>query len=463
MAGKQLNDHIGVELPSRVLSLEAVDLGIIKLLESGGSIGRYVALSYCWGHPDRHPPKTTRTNYAERKAGIAISELPPVFKDVITLARSLGINYVWIDSLCIIQDDIDLEDWKKESEKMGGVFQNALLVVAAAGARDPYDGLLSVIPEHSIEVPFYKNGDTRAGVFHVGISTHEKKPSDLCHLRSRAWAFQEWHLARRILFCRPGGVSWFCRTRSSHDSEDREDSPIDLPRLSLGDTQNWLSMLQDYSHLTSITNVSDRLPAMQGLGNEVAGIRGHVYHLGVLADDLPKQLLWCCHGIIDEHKACEDLLARCQPNLPSWCWASIDRGTRFFDSAVRMGQFEESFNIASASLDEARDTVVISGVLYRGWIGLNEVDALSQPIEAIQPGFTTWQTAEALFDLWSFPKKEFPLTRTKNGTDLWGIVTVDFRPYLGVFVLPLVSSPRKADDAKYVEKLLRLAGIFSVV
>ena len=87
----------------------------------------YIALSHCWG---KNPiVRTTTSTLAQRKQGIEISLLPPTFRDAIIIARRLDVRYLWIDSLCIIQDD-EL-DWQTESAKMSTIYQHALLTISA--------------------------------------------------------------------------------------------------------------------------------------------------------------------------------------------------------------------------------------------------------------------------------------------------------------------------------------------
>jgi hypothetical protein len=87
--------------------------------------------------------------------------LPQTFQDTIMLARSIAIKYVWVDSLCILQDDT--KDWESESKAMRNVFQNAALVVAAAGSSDSTQGLFFTNRPHAfiIKLPFQVQDTTK--------------------------------------------------------------------------------------------------------------------------------------------------------------------------------------------------------------------------------------------------------------------------------------------------------------
>ena len=85
----------------------------VVLIETNGMTGRYMTLCHCWGAT--HPLTTTTATIHERKHGILLSEIPRTSKDFIEVAKDLGMRYVWIDSLCIFQDDA--ADWASEAGK----------------------------------------------------------------------------------------------------------------------------------------------------------------------------------------------------------------------------------------------------------------------------------------------------------------------------------------------------------
>lgn len=92
------------------------------LYESKGEAVPYVTLSHCWGQTDSiHSIQTERHNLRDHKKVIKFLSLPKTFQDAVTLCRELGIKYLWIDSLCIIQNDE--ADWVTESAKMGSIYE----------------------------------------------------------------------------------------------------------------------------------------------------------------------------------------------------------------------------------------------------------------------------------------------------------------------------------------------------
>jgi len=144
-----------MKLPTRVLDLnqlpkkDSMDTinslrdrfteGKCKLVESGTHYkGQYVALSYCWGKTLAF--KTTTGNLQSHKDGFNFSLLPRTLQDAILMTRYLNLRYIWIDCLCIIQDD--KADWEREAALMADVYSNAFLTIAAARASDSQEGFL---------------------------------------------------------------------------------------------------------------------------------------------------------------------------------------------------------------------------------------------------------------------------------------------------------------------------------
>lgn len=121
-------------LPSRVLSIAPP---IIQLHETPGEVGSYAALSHCWG--SLPSLKTTTNTLNLHKREVAWEALGKTYQEAITLTRHLGLNFLWIDSLCIIQDSV--ADWEVESARMASVYKNATITIAASNAADGSVGI----------------------------------------------------------------------------------------------------------------------------------------------------------------------------------------------------------------------------------------------------------------------------------------------------------------------------------
>lgn len=120
-------------LPSRVIDVGPPDGKTPpRLCDTNGEPGDYIALSHCWG--GKQPLVTTKNNICSMKTFIPWGELPNTFQDAITVTRTLGLKYIWIDSLCIVQDDA--QDWEREAAKMALIFEAAYVTIAATAASN---------------------------------------------------------------------------------------------------------------------------------------------------------------------------------------------------------------------------------------------------------------------------------------------------------------------------------------
>jgi hypothetical protein len=313
------------KLPTRVLQISSnVDSTIIRLIETKDlGVARYCALSHCWGPVDKQPLRTTCTSYPRRLHGITHDQLPKTFKDAILLTRALNIEYLWIDSLCIIQDNE--EDWRLEAGKMGDVYRNATLVISASDAKDSTEGLFITERKHEIVmvVPYIAEGMVQ-GTFNIaylpaGLSRPEKS-----HLNTRAWAFQERLLARRIMFFTREGISWKCSHFETWEHGIKSS-------MMFHENTSWLVMLREYSK-KRLTNAGDRLYALQGVVEDMRDARGDHYYdsCGVWESDLYKQIIW---------RPNEPILETEVLDLPTWTWAATGGAklwcleTKYCDSA----------------------------------------------------------------------------------------------------------------------------------
>jgi hypothetical protein len=190
ISGDTVDELEDPELPSRVLDVGSGDFrSHLRLFESHGRCGQYVALSHCWGTLENWPLRTTRESKQEHLENIPFGRLPKTFQDAVKITRTLGIPYLWIDSLCIIQDDVS--DWLCESPKMGQIYKRSRLTVAASGARDSSDGWFlkrAPFPRH-LELPYYHNTGEKNG--HVVVSLADRKRTTFfwedLPLTKRAW------------------------------------------------------------------------------------------------------------------------------------------------------------------------------------------------------------------------------------------------------------------------------------
>jgi hypothetical protein len=117
---------------------------------------RYVTLSHCWGSVQI--VKLLRSNLEEFTRRIPLSRLPKTFREAIAVTHRLGVRYIWIVSLCIMQDPDDLSDWKVQAALMHKVYTHSLYNISAAAAKDDSQGLFrssSVNNVHTTEIDIF--------------------------------------------------------------------------------------------------------------------------------------------------------------------------------------------------------------------------------------------------------------------------------------------------------------------
>ncbi|KAF2788725.1 HET-domain-containing protein [Melanomma pulvis-pyrius CBS 109.77] len=354
-ASSQLIEDHETSLPTRLLEVRgdpnAPSVRLIQTTE--GMKGRYCALSHCWGTNQQRPLQTTLANLQAHLDGIAFDCLPKTFSDALTLACSIGIGYVWIDSLCIIQDDRN--DWDRESQTMGALYEKAVLVIAAAGSNNCTEGLfISNRPAPvTLKVPYVISDGSTHGSFNVALSAEGELRPGNGPLRLRAWAAQEWYLSRRMGFFMPGGLTWRCRRESVDELGNHRD-------LVIYDHDSWSSFLDDYSS-KALTVVSDRLPAIQGIVNEMQKTKDSRFLYGIWEDQLIEQLLWRAYPKSGDRDRLVD--------LPSWCWASTGTEKLWLPHTRN----EELLSIPQTVKIGDTGCLTVPGTLIRPIYGENEI------------------------------------------------------------------------------------------
>lgn len=190
--------------PSLVSQYLTSDIRLCEPTES--SRERYFCLSHCWGHTSSML-KTTRSNHKERCQSICWSILPTTFQDSVIFTRKLRIRYLWIDSLCIIQDD--KEDWAREAAKMCSVYEGAFLTLCATTASDCNNGLFVNSASNELSDPRSKRIETtpwevsaRRKLDHSIIASN-KWVAGKSLLLKRGWVYQERLLSKRVLHFGP--------------------------------------------------------------------------------------------------------------------------------------------------------------------------------------------------------------------------------------------------------------------
>ena len=406
-------------LPTRVVDV-GLDDGEVKLVESKGAEDNHICLSHCWGLNEI--VTTTRSTYEERKRGISWDLLSNTFRDAISVTKSLGFKYIWIDSLCIIQDDA--KDWETESAKMASVYNNSYLTIAATHSASGHGGLFSRTEDFEVSGKTPDEEDYFL-YFRERIDHHIENSFDLSTspqvllkghptaayhpLLTRAWVYQERMLSPRVVHFGRYEIFFECKTLvdcecgsiSGHGSAG--ESAIPVIKIELAEALRdylradwnkwkahkaeieyqgarlWRTMICSYTALL-LTKSKDRLPAIGGLAREMATVRKSRYLAGVWEDTLNDDLLWTISVTSKYTKP------RPFPrNAPTWSWASVETQTRYWDeiffSNLEQGGFDERLfyehfskiehcEISWSAIDEfgsiAHGLLTISGLVAEG-------------------------------------------------------------------------------------------------
>ena len=353
-----ISDHAGCSeaqsspqfFPTRVIDVSGHP-DVVKLVISGKSQtgSKYLTLSHCWGLSPT--VFSTAESLPEFTAGIETHTLPLTFRDAIVITRRLGYKYLWIDSLCIIQDSI--QDWLQESSVMGRIYKFSECTISATASANSNGGCF-----------FTRNSLQLQPCKITGNALHPENQDEVIYvydhridywrqmyqapLSSRAWCLQERLLSPRVLHYMSDQLFWECRELEACEVFPQGFS-VDYNSYSAKGTVNfkrvfkalepgayvskndegfvmygktpytdWQFILETYSN-ANLTKPTDKLVAIAGLVQEWAVRSQDTYLAGLWKNDIHRQLLW--HSQLLQ----ERLRKRSTPyRAPTWSWASMD-------------------------------------------------------------------------------------------------------------------------------------------
>ncbi|PVH75774.1 HET-domain-containing protein [Cadophora sp. DSE1049] len=380
-------------LPTRVLDVGDKGSGIVRLFcQTRGhtSSGKYLALSHQWGSPSQHRKFCTyTTNIDKLKQGIDISDLPKTFKDAVNITRGLGVQYLWIDSICIVQDDP--HDWDMESKLMEQVFSSAYATIAASCANGTDDGFLKPYPERQCVTL-----ETRSGALYYLCDAIDdfRLDVDQGELNKRGWVLQERALSRRTIYFTEKQSYWECgggvRCETLTKMKNRKASFLgdaNFPH-SVNDYVKGLKiqLYQDlyvrYSNLALSFN-TDRPIAIKGLETRLIRTFETVGSYGIFDLYLHRGLLWQRSG--DALKRITSFRGQC---VPSWSWMAYDGGIRYMDVPLGKASWaEEITSPFKARSTNSPDNGDERGLEARVW-DIVDVEPQSPQLIMDEPGRT---------------------------------------------------------------------------
>ncbi|KAF4614372.1 hypothetical protein G7Y89_g15365 [Cudoniella acicularis] len=377
----------------------------------------------------------------ETKRGIPIESLPQLYRDAIKVTRNLGESFLWIDSLCIIQDSED--DWAQESDQMGNVYANALCTISADAATGSNETLFptrdlnksleslnstkyeaSYIPWGYLRPPSSSRA-TFHPAYHVSSDLIAASPTS-----SRGWCLQERQLSRRILHFTSQQVLWECGSLNASEiypqglplmpgkTEAYQTQPVgpayhrelyrQLPRsvISTPDTMQdemrllWYWFLVEFSKRI-LTFPSDRLPAISGIAQDLSRKTKETYIAGLWKSDLLYGLCWISSPTPDNR-------IRLYDSAPSWSWASVTGPIQFQEHFERVESSEpilevEDFVITPLLAHNPTGSIRSGMLKVRGYLSFGKIlkpVAEDEPDEVSYDG-SVKRTVE--WDNWTLP------------------------------------------------------------
>ncbi|EEU37905.1 uncharacterized protein NECHADRAFT_88205 [Fusarium vanettenii 77-13-4] len=357
-------------LPTRLIDVRDMKLKLSADIP-GGSDRRYIALSHQWG---TRPFLTLNRDNLKTfmRDRIPLSRLRRTFKDAVQMAKWFEVNYLWIDSLCIVQGSKLQSEWHQEASTMAHVYRNALITFAASKAdhinSDFFTPTLSGPGRRrGLEQTFGTSG-SRPTCFRVSETQNLDPESQMIveadrdmPLNSRAWVIQEHLLAPRTIHF-GDSIVWECREMTAKQLFLRSSvfpSTSTLKAWTAGlegkDCSTlWNETVMKYSGC-KLSVRSDKLVAIAGLARVFSPVLKSEYITGLWTRHLVDGLLW--ETLEEEKKREGGYIA------PTWSWASVEARVRFQKlpkGAVSLVQVEQatSVPVASDSFGEVKSAFV---------------------------------------------------------------------------------------------------------
>jgi hypothetical protein len=335
--------------PTRLLDLgePGICAEHVRLIitQDDAPVSPYATLSHCWGQADLL--KLTKSTMDEFCEGIRIKNMPKTFQETVMVCRELQIRYLWIDSLCIMQDEDDLSDWSREASLMNKVYKLSHCNISASDAQDGTSGLFRPHDKSAMQLVKIRAtvkdtaGELRTKDYYIEEPFYWYVNLAESHIHTRGWVVQERVMAPRVLHFARSQLFWECRQHSACEkypqgvsysfltsANDKEHLDYELyvefakcygaDAKQVANCYNiWDSLVSYYSQ-ASLTRSTDRLIAISGMAKSLAVVSGDTYLAGLWRRNLESQLLWSVFDILDEpHTRAGEYCA------PTWSWASI--------------------------------------------------------------------------------------------------------------------------------------------
>ena len=350
---------------------------------------KYIALSYCWGGDQSF--KATKSTIDDFTRCINHSDLPRTLQDAITVTLELGCRFLWVDVLCIIQDD--KVHTAKEIAMMPRIYENAYATVIAARSKSCDEGFLQDITTPTPSSDIFRFPLCGDNLTSGSILCFDQNSLKMDPIEERAWPLQEFLLSRRLIRFGHHQVTWICRQSWKTTREDetlnwflrREQEKVDMKTEFYEgsmDLFTWDKLIWNYTG-RDLSDQHDRLLAISGIASKLAEKSQDAYIAGMWYSHLPRALLW--------EMASSTSSGRPSPyRAPTWAWTSVDGKISF---GMGMNTMEDpDFRILSIDSEPTQRSARYgnlnhASITVRGWIRkLYWTDSSSTLLELDQLG-----------------------------------------------------------------------------
>ncbi|KAI0096103.1 heterokaryon incompatibility protein-domain-containing protein [Nemania sp. FL0031] len=330
------------QFPKRMLSIQGDQ---VKLLDATGSESPYVALSHRWGGPEHRRLISTVATIRNHKNGIPWINITKTFQDAITTCRRMGVNYLWIDTLCILQQCSGLteaqvvatqEDFAEENSKMASIYRGSYFTISADISTNMDSGIFGTdIPPKCVPLKVTSDDGNEATVYVRSRWIHH--PREKLDIETRGWTFQEFLLPPRVLHFGNFDITWRCQEThvcqcgqitgmddGAHSWRERLAKATRPIPQKPSEAQEWWATVLTFYQIRKLSKDSDKLPALSGIASIYAAATDDTYKAGLWGRSLLHDLCWYNYWDYDDRRPLLVGKRPAHPRAPSWSWASID-------------------------------------------------------------------------------------------------------------------------------------------
>jgi hypothetical protein len=403
-------------------------------------VDSYTTMSYRWGTAEFL--KLKLANLADFRLGKPISILPRAFQDAITVSKALGIRYLWIDAICILQDADS--DFYAECTHMSSIYANSSCNIVATFGKEPSMSLFKTRNPEALQITKITNGwkshtssNTWLDIDVIVEEDHLSKELMKSEVSKRGWILQELFLAPRAIYFGENQVYWSCRNteicelwpeKHPHKIRTQIGSMSSRIHESSNNAQleeEWFQLVFRYSSLT-LSHPKDKLLALSGLAKQFQQRSKDEYVAGHWKSNLPVSLNWfrlLDSSLSDESgEALEKSYNEQERHgsiylAPSWSWASVNGQIEF----VLHGETGDLSDFVVCKVEHVETDTVggdSTGRVLGGQLDLRApwTKAKVGKNRPIYSGDSPWEA--------EFPMIEYDNGRPPLGTELYIVLTM---------------------------------------